>query len=158
MKSHFGMGVLLEICCIFSEHLFLRTPLDGCFCKYGSYILIPNKLAGKFLIDLFQSNLTFLDLPKTLKKPLGSKKTFGLKCVKQIPLKISFGQTKWWNTNDMTKIINYDYILNQNLIVKLNLTVNIFRFSGTIIGKLLEILQLVKKGIIFVARNLQLLM
>lgn len=58
----------------------------------------------------------------------------------------------------MTKIINYDYILNQNLIVKLNLTVNIFRFSGTIIGKLSEILQLVKKGIIFVARNLQLLM
>ena len=27
LKSHFGMGVLLEICCIFSEHLFLRTPL-----------------------------------------------------------------------------------------------------------------------------------
>ena len=20
------------VCCIFSEHLFLRTPLDGCFC------------------------------------------------------------------------------------------------------------------------------
>ena len=31
LKSHFGMGVLLYICCIFSEHLFLRTPLDGCF-------------------------------------------------------------------------------------------------------------------------------
>ena len=30
-KSHFGMGVLLWICCIFSEHLFLRVPLDGCF-------------------------------------------------------------------------------------------------------------------------------
>ena len=27
LKSNFGMGVLLEICCIFSEHLFLRTPL-----------------------------------------------------------------------------------------------------------------------------------
>ena len=27
-----SMGVLLQICCIFSEHLFLRTPLDGCFC------------------------------------------------------------------------------------------------------------------------------
>ena len=26
---HFGMGVL--ICCIFSEHLFLRTPLGSCF-------------------------------------------------------------------------------------------------------------------------------
>ena len=24
----------LQICCIFSEHLFLRTPMDGCFCKW----------------------------------------------------------------------------------------------------------------------------
>ena len=33
LKSHFGMGVLLQICCIFSEDLFLRTPLGGCFCN-----------------------------------------------------------------------------------------------------------------------------
>ena len=32
LKSHFGMGAFLWICCIFSEHLFLGTPLDGCFC------------------------------------------------------------------------------------------------------------------------------
>ena len=31
LKSHFGMGVLLSICCIISEHLFLKTPLEGCF-------------------------------------------------------------------------------------------------------------------------------
>ena len=31
LKSHFGMGVLLYICCVYSEHLFLRTPLDSCF-------------------------------------------------------------------------------------------------------------------------------
>ena len=31
-KSHFGMGVLLKLCCIFSEHFSLRPPLDGCFC------------------------------------------------------------------------------------------------------------------------------
>ena len=30
LKPHFGMSVLLSICCIFSEHLFLKTPLDGC--------------------------------------------------------------------------------------------------------------------------------
>ena len=33
-KLHFGMGVLLYIkfaACIFPEHVFLRTPLDGCF-------------------------------------------------------------------------------------------------------------------------------
>ena len=33
-KLHFGMGVLLYIkfaACIFSEHVFLKTPLDGCF-------------------------------------------------------------------------------------------------------------------------------
>ena len=31
LKSQFGMGVLLLIYCIFSEDLFLRTPLDDCF-------------------------------------------------------------------------------------------------------------------------------
>ena len=31
MKSHFGMGVLQLICCIFSEHIFLRTPLEDYF-------------------------------------------------------------------------------------------------------------------------------
>ena len=31
LKSHFGMGVLLQICCIFSEQLLLRTSLNGCF-------------------------------------------------------------------------------------------------------------------------------
>ena len=31
LKSQFGMGVLLQICRIFSEHLFLTTPLDGFF-------------------------------------------------------------------------------------------------------------------------------
>ena len=29
LKSQFDMGDLLEICCLFSEHLFLRTPLEG---------------------------------------------------------------------------------------------------------------------------------
>ena len=33
LKLHFGMGVLLQICCIFSQHLFLGTPLKSCFCK-----------------------------------------------------------------------------------------------------------------------------
>ena len=32
LKSHLGMGVLLQIHCIFSEHFFNRTSLDGCFC------------------------------------------------------------------------------------------------------------------------------
>ena len=31
LKLHYGMGVLRQICCIISQHLFLRTPLDGCF-------------------------------------------------------------------------------------------------------------------------------
>ena len=40
MKSHFGMGVLLYIRCIFSEHLFLRTHLDDCYCIfYVCYLL-----------------------------------------------------------------------------------------------------------------------
>ena len=31
---NFSMGVLLEICSIFSGHLSLRTCLEGCFCNY----------------------------------------------------------------------------------------------------------------------------
>ena len=31
-KVFLGKGVL-KICCIFSEQLFIRTPLDGCFCR-----------------------------------------------------------------------------------------------------------------------------
>ena len=40
LNSHFDMSVFLQICCIFSEHLFLMTPLDGCFCRIPS---LPNK-------------------------------------------------------------------------------------------------------------------
>ena len=42
LKSHFGMGVLLQMCCIFSEHLFLRIPLDGCFWTV-------KEITGKFM-------------------------------------------------------------------------------------------------------------
>ena len=34
LKSHFCMGVLLYIYCIFSEHPFLGAPLGGCFCRW----------------------------------------------------------------------------------------------------------------------------
>ena len=39
LKLHFGIGFLLQICCIFSEHLFLRTPLEGCFWTNGGFHL-----------------------------------------------------------------------------------------------------------------------
>ena len=42
LQSNFGMGVLLPICGIFSEHLFLRTPLDGCFWTV-------KEITGKFM-------------------------------------------------------------------------------------------------------------
>ena len=37
-ESHFGKGVVLQVCCIFSENLFLRTPMDGYF---GWYFSVP---------------------------------------------------------------------------------------------------------------------
>ena len=41
LKSYFDMGVLLYICCIFSEHIFLRTPLEGCLWdKYFQKLLV----------------------------------------------------------------------------------------------------------------------
>ena len=40
LKSHFVMVVLLQICSIFSEHLFVGTPLDGCFCVFSVRCLL----------------------------------------------------------------------------------------------------------------------
>ena len=34
-----GKGVFIKICCIYSEQLFLRTPLDGCFCNLNWIVL-----------------------------------------------------------------------------------------------------------------------
>ena len=34
LKSHFGMGILLKVCSVFSEHIFPGTPLGGCFCQF----------------------------------------------------------------------------------------------------------------------------
>ena len=33
------MGPLLYICCISSDHLFLRTPLEGYFCNLSQKVL-----------------------------------------------------------------------------------------------------------------------
>ena len=40
LNSHFDKGVFLQICCIFSQHLFLMTPLYGYFCCIPT---LPNK-------------------------------------------------------------------------------------------------------------------
>ena len=66
LKSHFGMGVLLQICCIFPEHLFLRTALDGCFwnlkkrggvcvCWFGIYMKCI--IFVKHGIDIYWKNM-----------------------------------------------------------------------------------------------------
>ena len=46
LKSHFGTGVLLYIRSLFSEHLFLGTPLGDCFCSFQILILFINLLLG----------------------------------------------------------------------------------------------------------------
>ena len=53
LKSNFGTGVLLQICCIFSEQLFLWTPLDDCFTVTS---LTVNTVMDKFLqvVAIFQ--------------------------------------------------------------------------------------------------------
>ena len=51
MKSHFGEGGLLYICCIFSERLLLRTPLDGYFwILLRSYCYVPSSIPQHSLI------------------------------------------------------------------------------------------------------------
>ena len=40
LKSHFDTVVLLQICCIYSEKLFVRTPAEGCFWQYNQHLPI----------------------------------------------------------------------------------------------------------------------
>ena len=53
------LGVLLEICCMFSEHLFLRTHLKGCFWKmiYRNY--------KSFLNERHKENLVLVPVKKS---------------------------------------------------------------------------------------------
>ena len=71
LQSNFGMGVLLQISCIFSEHLFLRTPLMGCFChscivmKNGQIIKRSGSVSTARII-LYDSSLYMTGLKTTL--------------------------------------------------------------------------------------------
>ena len=44
LKSNFGMGALLYICCISSKHLLVRTPLNGCFWNFMLIVLMKRPL------------------------------------------------------------------------------------------------------------------
>ena len=51
LKSHFGMDVPLQICCIFSEHFFLGTPLVDCF--WAQKFFFPS---GKYMFKVNNRN------------------------------------------------------------------------------------------------------
>ena len=65
LKPHFDMDVLLQICCIYSEHLFLRTPLEGCSVYYISLYISNIKAVIKMILfnwitlELSQPSLLF---------------------------------------------------------------------------------------------------
>ena len=54
LKSHFRMGVLLYIWCIFAEKLFWQTPMGNYFCKL--LFNMPAKVLNK---NLFQTWIDF---------------------------------------------------------------------------------------------------
>ena len=78
-KLHFGMGALLYIkftACIFSEYIFLRTPLDGCFwyglCCTLSSCINPTSLVNLHIAGLNERQKIFLKIFMTfLKKGVG---------------------------------------------------------------------------------------
>ena len=49
LKLQFGMGVLLYICCIISEHLFLKTPLKRVLLKVAGCAFIKISRVSFFL-------------------------------------------------------------------------------------------------------------
>ena len=57
LQSHFGMGVLLQTCCIFLEQLFLRTPLDGCVLKKRLALVFSYEFCEIFKNTFFTDHL-----------------------------------------------------------------------------------------------------
>ena len=53
LKSNFHMGVLLSICCIFLEHRFLRTPLEGSSCSRSCYSYVLSLFTSLFVCISF---------------------------------------------------------------------------------------------------------
>ena len=49
-----NMWLLVQICCIFSEHLFLRTPLDRCFCIGNKYLKIISFLYLSYNLKIIE--------------------------------------------------------------------------------------------------------
>ena len=65
LRSCFGVGVLLWVCCIFSECPFLRGPLESCFCLFLSlvniYIILFKSCEINYLPSITSDQLhTFL--------------------------------------------------------------------------------------------------
>ena len=57
IKSHFSTGVLLYICCIFSEYLFKRTPTK-CYFSYSGISQTPIVNSFQRFISAFSGILT----------------------------------------------------------------------------------------------------
>ena len=74
LKSHFNLGVLLQICSMFSEHLFLATPLGGCFCIVNQIYSFSSETQSRYLCrslrDLLQITETVPTIWRTVLKRL----------------------------------------------------------------------------------------
>ena len=111
LKSHFSMGVLLQICCIFSEDLLLRTHLGDCFWIIDTYQDYPIVIAVKSSVTQNSKSklphATTQDINKIINS-LGSKKATGLYGIPVKFIKLSANVID----SHLANIINKDIDLN----------------------------------------------
>ena len=82
--SHFGIGVLRWICCIFSKSLSLRAPLNGCFCLLYTSDKI-RKIQQGYLRHLHRSYIK-----NYLHKPRPNTQTKSIEISQNLVKQISF--------------------------------------------------------------------
>ena len=121
MQHHFGMGVLLYICCIFSEHFFQRTPLEERFWNLlqnlsdkGVFLGTTEDSSGLFYdslwllsLHVFQSN--YFEIKRTCKNKVWDCFMLALSTVyenRRVFLKTFFWRN-WWAQNLIFKIVMY---------------------------------------------------
>ena len=80
LKSHFRMGVLLQISCIFSEHVFLRKPLEDCIWKVNHLQIIMRHNLSLIELDVLTSDFSDVIIRWRISKAKTSKVCYHPQC------------------------------------------------------------------------------
>ena len=125
LNSHFCMGDLLWICCVFAEHLFWATSMEGCFWTFTPKQETRKRTLYR-LLHLFYCRRVSRTSPYALSSHFITCKKFLLQAYfLQISLKFT------WANSDWQYLKNCNETIKQSIRPWFGNTIIIIVFKGT---------------------------